>query len=618
MALGQAAVTFLELCGFSLAFASLGNRILRLLGMEMESDAGHLLVAVAAGLAASEIFLFLALAMQQIRLGCLALVGLGCIFLVAEVGSVWKRCKAVYSRIAPSSLAGFFLFGLTAVVTLAEFLASQAPLTGSDAMHYHFTVQKQILGLGFHPLFSNSHSFLCGQSHLFILLGLALGSEHLALGFIFLGGMLTAASVAYLASQWASDLVAAVFTLVFLLTPVVFWQITTSGSPDIFMAFFASTSVILLSQKNAAPKWQWALLEGLLAGSIAGAKYTGCFIAMAIGLAFLVEIRTVMSFSIFSLGALFSGLWPYLRNLVWTGDPVFPFWGTWLSPRLVTAYALANLARDTGASSGHHLTQVLPFMFLAASQKNNLGLYDSFGPTVLVLAPFVLLAFRKERQWRISILVWAISSLAIFLTSGLPRFLLPVFPIALACAAGGWQVSLKQKWTLPNRILTCLLALVVLSGAVGLALYSYRPICVAIGLRDKTRYLEDRAPDYQLVQAMNELPLGRAEAEKTLVFVRHLYYLSIPFLNGDPATSFEVDAERLKTADDWMAFFRKNEVGYVVRSPDYPASIRLPLEEMERSRELIPVSKRDVQNFQGMRLTQNRVTVPLVILQVNH
>lgn len=618
MALGLAVVTFVGLCGFCLGFASVGNRILRLLKLEMESDAGHLLVAVAVGLTASEIFLFLVQVTQQIREGCLALVVLFCILLFAESESIWRRCKLVWSRIVPSSTADLFLLSIIAVVTLVEFLASQAPLTGSDAMHYHFTVQKQILGQGFHPIFSNSHSFLCGQSHLLILLGLSLGSENLALGFIFLGGMLTAASLAYLAAQWASDLAATVFTLVFLLTPVVFWQITSSGSPDIYMAFFVSTTVILLNQKNMAQKWQRALLVGLLAGSVGGAKYTGCFIAAAIGLAFLVEFRTAMSFSIFLLGALFSGIWPYLRNLVWTGNPVFPFLSAWLSPRFVTAYAVKTLASDTGASSSHHLTQVLPFMFLAASQRNNPGLYDFFGPTVLVLAPFMLLAFRKDRPWRVSILVWWTSSLAIFFASGLPRFLLPVFPIALACAAAGWQVSLRQDWTVSNRIVTGLLALIALSGGAGLALDSYKPICAAIGLQDKTRYLEERAPDYQVVQAVNQLLARRENWGKTLIFIRHLYYLKVSFLNGDPSTSFDVDPERMKTASDWRAFFGKNDVGYVVRSPDYPGSIRQPLEEMERTGELIPLSQIDVQNFQGMRLTQTRVTVPVVILKIKH
>lgn len=618
MALGLAVVTLLELCGFCMGFASVGNQILRLLALEMESNAEHLLVAAAVGLTASEFFLFFVLVTQKIRQGCLAMVVLLSVLLIRESGSVWRRCKLVFSEIIPSSTAGRFLVGLIATVALVEFLASQAPLTGSDAMHYHFTVQKQILQQGFHPIFSNSHSFLCGQSHLLILLGLALGGENLALGFIFLGGILTAASLAYLASQWASDLAASAFTLIFLLTPVVFWQITSSGSPDIYMAFFASTTVILLSQKTMAGTWQQALLVGLLAGSVAGAKYTGCFIGAAIGIACFVEFRTAISCLVFLLGALFSGIWPYLRNLVWTGNPVFPFLSAWLSPRLVTVYALKSLASDTGLSSGHHLTQLLPFMLLGAPQRNNPGLYDFFGPMVLVLVPFVLLAFRKERPWRVSILVWFLSSLAIFFSSGLPRFLLPVFPIALACAAAGWQVSLRQTWTIPHRIVTALLALTTLCGGAGLALYSYKPIYAAIGLQDKTRYLEERAPDYQVVEAVNQSLARTEKEEKTLLFIRHLYYLNIPVLNGDPATSFEVDPDRLKTAGSWKDFLTKNDIGYVVRSTEYPSSIREPLEGMERNGELIPVARIDVQNFQGMRLSQNLVAAPVVILRVRH
>jgi hypothetical protein len=54
-----------------------------------------------------------------------------------------------------------------------------APLTGSDAMHYHFTVQRLILEQDFDPLFSNSRSFLCGQHHL--LVALAIATEFLSI-----------------------------------------------------------------------------------------------------------------------------------------------------------------------------------------------------------------------------------------------------------------------------------------------------------------------------------------------------------------------------------------------------------------------------------------------------
>src|ERR1700741_867865 len=46
MALVHAAFLFLAVCAFSLAAASLGNLILRILDLEMDTDAEHLLICV--------------------------------------------------------------------------------------------------------------------------------------------------------------------------------------------------------------------------------------------------------------------------------------------------------------------------------------------------------------------------------------------------------------------------------------------------------------------------------------------------------------------------------------------------------------------------------------------
>ena len=65
-------------------------------------------------------------------------------------------------------------------------------------------------------------------------------------------------------------------------------------------------------------------------------------------------------------------------------------------------------------------------------------------------------------------------------------------------------------------------------------------------------------------------------------------------------------------------FLTKNDIGYVVRSTEYPSGIREPLEAMEKNGELIPVAQIDVQNFQGMRLSQDLVAAPVVIFRVRH
>jgi hypothetical protein len=67
-----------------------------------------------------------------------------------------------------------------------------------------FTTPLLTLRDGFHPNFFLTHSFFTGQSHLLILTGLALGSEKISLGLIFLGGVLAAAAGASLAHRWVS------------------------------------------------------------------------------------------------------------------------------------------------------------------------------------------------------------------------------------------------------------------------------------------------------------------------------------------------------------------------------------------------------------------------------
>ena len=617
MALATAVLTFVGLLVICLGFASLGNVLLRFLQLEMDRDADHLLCAIAVGLVTSEVLLFLVQVIQHVRSGCLGIVALLCGFLIVEWKTLWKRLRCALAGLAPESSLDRVLLAFVVCMALVEFVSALAPLTGSDALVYHFAVQKQILRQGFQAIFSNSHSFACGQHHLLILFGLALGSEQLAMGFIFLGGALTAAALASLASRWASGKVVAAFTLLFLLTPIVFWQVTSSGSPDIYMGFFAAIAAIVLCQRGSPQTWQQAFLVGLLTGGIAGGKYTGCFVAAAIALAVVIELRSIAGVSLFIAGSLVSGIWPYLRNLVWTGDPVFPFLAERLSPRLATTYTLADLFADTGTSASHSFAQVLPFMFFAGVRSSSPGFWEFFGPVVLILAPLILLALDNERQWRVLILVWVASSLGIAFSSGMARFLLPVFPLALACAAGGFEVSMREGWTVVRRVIGSMLLLTGLGCAAGLAIYSQEALRVAVGQEERTEYLKERGPEYQIARVVNRALGEIGNQQRVLVFMRHAYYLDVPYLNGDPGLSFEVDPAKLRSPDDWKAFFEKKSIGYVVRSPNYPSVIAGPLEEMEKAGDLARIAQEEVQSFQGMRVNQVKTTIPVVILKVS-
>jgi hypothetical protein len=617
MALIRAGLVLLAFFVFVLGQFCLGGWVLRKLRLEAEFFPEHFLVCVCSGVILTEIAIFLLQWTQHIRSGCFLV--LFAVFVPAgfELPGLWRKAKAFVSGSPPFSWAERLVVWAIGVVLLTELLSSLAPLTGSDALHYHFTTEQLILNQGFHPIFFLTHSFLCGQGHLLILLGLALGSEALTMSFIFLGGALAALAVGCLAARWVPRIYATSFALLFLLTPLVFWQICSSGSPDIWMAAFTGAGVLVIARTREDATARHALLAGFLAGGVAGAKYTGCVIAAALAVAFLVEYRSARKGLLFFVAALFAGIWPLARNLMWTGDPFFPMLVTRLFPERVNPRALGDLLADTGAAGSHSLFQAIPFLFFSVRRAAALpGFWEFYGPIVLALVPLAMLAFRNTREWRVRIIVWLCAGVGIFLASGLTRFLLPILPIAYSCVAAGVYFAGQRGWKHIHGLATISVFFACLLGAGGLALYTAPELRASVGMNDRQSYLEEKAPEYQVSQAVNRTVSSIQAGGKTLVFIRHLYYLRVPYIEGDPATSWAVNPDVLKTAGDWRAFLHAEQIAFVVRAPSYPATIAAPLEELEREGYLIPYSKSEVQDFQGMRIAGIRVPVEVVILRV--
>ena len=595
----------------------LGSWALRKLRVEFESLPEHFLVSLCSGVILTEIAVALVQWTQYIRPGIFLVLLVSCLPAGVELPNLWRRAKRFVQGCLPFSPAERFVVWAIGVALSVEFLASLAPLTGSDALHYHFATEQLILEQGFHPVFFLTHSFLCGQGHLLILLGLGLGSEALAMSFIFLGGAVAALAVACLSAHWVPRIYAMSFALLFLLTPLVFWQICSSGAPDIWMAAFTGAGVLVIASTRDDATAKHALLSGFLAGGVAGAKYTGCVIAAALAVAFLVEYRSARKGLVFFVAAVFAGVWPLARNLIWTGDPFFPVLVTRHFPERVNPYALGDLLADTGAASSHSLFQAIPFLFFSVRRSAALpGFWEFYGPIVFAFVPLAMLAFRNTREWRVRTIVWLCAGVGIFLASGLTRFLLPLLPIALACVAAGVYYAGQRGWKHIHGLAAFSITFACLLGAGGLALYTAPEILATVGVENHQRYLEEHAPEYQVTQAVNRVVSSTQTAGKTLVFIRHLYYLRVPYFVGNPATSWAVNPDVLKTAADWRAFLHHEQITYVVRAPSYPARVAAPLKELEREGYLIPFAKSEVQDFQGMRIAGIREPVEVVILRV--
>jgi len=601
---------------FACIASCLGHSFLRICRIRLFSDAEHLLCSVALGVMVIEIFLFFVQLIRNIRAGTVCVLVFASLAGLYEAGRVFETIKSLWRRIATASRSEKGLAGLTGIVVLLQGLAAMAPVTGSDALHYHFTAPFHTLQSGFRPDFFVSHSFFTGQGHLLILAGLALGSEQFAMGLLFLGGVLAALGTAAMAARWGSPAWAWTAALVFLLTPVVFWQTTTAGAPDIWMAFFVVAGLMMISESHRLPGISGALVTGAFAGAIAGTKYTGCAIASALALAYFWEARSLLRGFLFFLGALVAGVYPYARNLVWTGDPVFPFLLRWISPAKVNAFALASLRADTGAEGHHSLWQLMKFPFFAAIDETHLGFWQFFGPIVLVFAPLLVFVVRNTPSWRAALTIWIVSALGIGAASGMLRFMVPLLPIALAAVLSAIAQTIGKAWSAARYLTLATLTIFLFFGAGAFALYARGALAAAAGLISRQQYLEQHAPEYAAAEFVNQALSRSTKNEKAAVFLRHLFYLRVPYLNCDPTSSWAIDPARLGTPAQWLLFFQQHNVRWVVRGSTYPDSIAAPLLELEREKHLVPIASTQVADFAGLRISGQREQIRLQILEL--
>jgi Protein of unknown function (DUF1420) len=615
MALATSCALLLAVGSFAVIVSAAGHRILRLGGLEFPSDSEHLLCSAALGVLCLQVILFGAQIAGHLPVTVIATLVLAFVFGFPDVLAIGARAYGLVWRTMRGSRVEKWTITAIAVVLLVEGLAAMAPLTGSDALHYHFTAASQTLRYGFRPNFFLSHSFFTGQSHTLILAGLALGSDRLSMGLLFLGGVLAAAATACVAYRWMDRKTAGLVALVFLVTPVVFWQISAAGAPDLWMSFYTTIGVLVISRYREMPRMPLAVAAGALAGGVAGAKYTGCLVAASLAVAFLWEARSAARAVLFGLSALAVGVWPYARNLMWTGDPVFPFLLPYISPERVNAYTLASYLADTGASEHKEFWQLAAFPLFAAIDPAHLGFWQFLGPLVLAFAPLLIFTVRNTPLWRAVLVTWVGSAMLIGFTTGMTRFLLPVLPIALAAVAAGAAQLKVRRWLGSYYVATASVCGFLLFGTAGLLWYDRFALAAATGFSSREEYLRDHAPEYGEAEFINRR-LQNEGTGKVLVFLRHGYYLSVAFLYGDPSASWAIDPSQYRNPAEWLELFHQQGVLWVVRSPEYPPAIARPLYALETHGKLVPVARGEVSDFAGMRIAGDRRKRMIEILKV--
>lgn len=612
--IGWLAAVFL----LGLICVAFGARLLKFIGIRVSGTLERALLSAGISFAILQLAVFALLAERWLRRGTL-----GILFLVMTIsaGTEWKIIPELYR-----ASQGFFvetrkswfrlsLAAAIAAVLMIEALAAMAPLTGSDALHYHFTIPAMWLHNGLAPIYGIISSFGVGQAHMLIALGLGLGSDHFSMGMIFLGGIFSAATLYVLARYWMSLERTLVVTFVFLLSPVAFWQMTVAGSPDLWITFYVTLAILATARGITLRSTKWAALAGFLAGTAAGAKYPVWIIPITLALIFLTECRSFWLAAASSVAAFVTGLAPLIRNAVWTGNPFFPYASNLFPQHKMNAATLFATMMDTHISAQHPgFTRLIEYPFRMILGGQDYGAAHYFGPTILAFAPLLLFAYRPGPLFRVGAWVWAAMFFSNMATSQMGRFLLPVFGIALAITFAG--VETVSRIGRPFVRLTCnaSIAFFLLFGAAGFVAYSRQFLPVTVGLESREHFLQREAPNYQETLFANAV-LNR-EPGATLVFFQHLYYLRVHFVVGDPDSNWELYPENYATPEALLEWLRKNDVRWILKPLEYPETVSDDLQRLESQGILRPIASTQVEDFVGWRIEGDKMKEAISILEV--
>ncbi len=490
--------------------------------------------------------------------------------------------------------AAFLLMGATSLVWVLC-VHSLLPPTDWDAISYHLALPKLYAEAGrlTYVNFMLAANWPLNMEMLFVL-ALICGSDiatHLTmLGFTALIaiGLLIAAR-----RHFADDRVGAIAVALFLTVPMV-KRLGGLALIDVAMGLYVLAAGLCFARWRVERRTPWLLLCGAFCGLAAGSKLMGGGFAILYGLLFLWDegrrwlaarqtgqgravaetfLRHALIFGLAGLALV--GPW-YLRSIVNTGNPVWPF-----------AYHLFG-GRDWDDLGDEYNMQLMTATWAKEQlPRNPIGLVQSFG--VMLLRPEAIGDYRGGLGQ--PILIGALAALALvlrapplvrqslavaagfwalwfFLVSHQVRFLLPVAPLLSLITAWAFIWLLVRRRPPAVRVGAMALLLLILAAEWP---WSYGPeraffmarLPYLRGEQTRQEYIDSRVDVMPLFHvANNELPADALVL--MLPYETRGYYLERRYLWAHPASQRVLRFEEHSSAEELLATLRGLGVTHLI------------------------------------------------------
>lgn len=399
-------------------------------------------------------------------------------------------------------------FPITLYLTLAiglAFTTALLPPTAWDSLSYHLRGPALYLQAGrIYPdidIFSLNNPF---SLEMVFLLAMSLRSDITAqlIHFFFLpllAGQLYGLAVrgCKMNNGWTAVLL--LFTIPMTL------QLAPTAYNDLALAFTILATLYAYIRWRETDQARWLLLSGLFSGLAMSLKYTSFIAPLLIGLLLMAQQwrqprRLLHLLLLFAAPTLLVALPWYLKNWVFTGNPVYPF--VW-NGRFWDDFR-TNAHQNPGSGIGWNLAAIATIPYTLT-----LGIADasgdgSPGPLFLALLPLLLRQFRRQTPLAFRILLayallhygfWVLGVInSAPLWQG--RLLLPA--LAALCPVLAWALADLKRFDHPHfslhRFLHLVLAVVLGFGLAGQTAVwlTHTPFTYILGTQSRADYLEQQ------------------------------------------------------------------------------------------------------------------------------
>ena len=470
--------------------------------------------------------------------------------LVIIFAALFFRYKINFQGISlPKDWSRRILWGVFAILALVCFVYALTPPIQSDGLRYHLAAPQEYLKqrrIFFIPLsaFSN-FPFLI---EMLFMAGMMLTGDLLAHLLHWIFWLLCAGIIhAFVGRFWLDDfkksspaplMAGLAFASIPAVSILACWAFIDAALAAYFIGFIYIFCLYLETRRS-----RLVILCGAMGGALMGIKYTmlplvlfGCLLLLI--LEYFHDKKTCLrSPLLMGIIALTCALPWYLKNLILTGNPVYPlayniFGGRGWSAANAAFYASKAADKGLGATP-------LSFLLSPWNATFRWNLFESFNPGIFPLyaAPFLiisplLLKTRQRRETWLTLLCFAgVYYIMWFWGYQSNRFLIPFYGLAALIIARLFiELKAQDKWV--ARVFAAGLFICILYGV----LWSVRwiltearphPLPAFLGAQTREDYLEAALDYYPAIRAVNaDIP-----AEQTILCIgEHRAYYFKPRL----------------------------------------------------------------------------------------